>query len=309
MKIAYLILAHNNPRHLLRLIRALSSSSSSFFIHVDRKSSLEEFANIKRDNVCVSHERIPVYWGDFSQVEAVLVLLRIALTEQRRFDYFVLLSGTDYPLQSESYVEKFFERNEGKEFMNILPMPCDACGKPISRLTSYKTRPGDPISKIVKLVRKLLVTIGTLPTERDYKSYLGNLVPYCGDQWWALSREACEYIQSFVTNEPRAVNFFKHTVVPDESFFQTILGNSPYKAKMQRNLTYADWSRGGSNPLYITETHIKLLTATASITLDDVYGVGEILFARKFSDEAEQMVLRLDQLISEKTDSLTTHWT
>jgi hypothetical protein len=39
--------------------------------------------------------------------------------------------------------------------------------------------------------------------------------------------------------------------------------------------------------------------------LDDVYGTGEILFARKFSDEAEEIVLRLDQLISEKEDRLT----
>ena len=106
--------------------------------------------------------------------------------------------------------------------MNIVPMPCEAVGKPISRLTTYCPRPGYPTSKIVKFVRQELVKIGAFPTERDYKSYLRNLVPYAGSEWWALSREACEHIQSFVANERRVVNFFKNTHCPDESFFQTI---------------------------------------------------------------------------------------
>jgi hypothetical protein len=303
VKIAYLILAHNNPKHLQRLIRALSSSLSAFFIHIDRKSRLGDFSNVNGDNVYFAQERIPVYWADFSQVEAILVLLRIALAEQHRFDYFVLLSGTDYPLQPASYIESFFERNSGKEFMNIVQMPCEAVGKPISRLTTYKPRPGD--SKIAKIMRKLLVKTGAIPADRNYKSHLRNLVPHGGSAWWALSREACEYIQSFADNEPQVVNFFKHTVCPDESFFQTILGNSSCKARMQRNLTYTDWSGGGSSPAYITEKHLELFAASSSIILDDAYGAGEILFARKFSDEAKDIVIRLDQLIREKEDRLT----
>jgi hypothetical protein len=299
VKIAYLIVAHNNPMHLLRLIRALSSSSSSFFVHIDRKSNLDDFTNINGDNVYISQERIPDYWVDFSQVEATLVLLRMALADQRRFDYFVLLSGTDYPLRSVPYIESFFERNEGKEFMNIVPMPCEAVGKPISRLTTYFPRPGYPISKIVKFVRQQLVKIGALPIERDYKSYLRNLVPYAGSAWWALSREACEYIQSFVANERRVVNFFKNTGCPDESFFQTILGNSPYKARIQTNLTYTDWSDGGDSPAYIAEKHTEFFESTPSVTMESAFGVGEALFARKFSDQAGHIVARIDRLIRE----------
>jgi hypothetical protein len=281
---------------LQRLVKALSSRSSAFFLHIDRKSNLGDFSNLNGETVYVSRERIPVYWGDFSQVEAVLILLRLALAEQIRFDYFVLLSGTDYPLQPVSYIDRFFESNSGKEFMNIVQLPCEAAGKPISRLTTYQPSPGD--SQPARVMRKLLVTAGVIPAERDYKPYLRNLVPYGGSTWWALSREACEYIQRFIDNEPEVVNFFKHTICPDESFFQTIIGNSPYKARTQRNLTYADWSSGGPNPAYLTETHLEFLTATASIVLDDVYGTGEILFARKFSDEAEEIVLRLDQFRS-----------
>ena len=78
----------------------------------------------------------------------------------------------------------------------------------------------------------------------------------------------------------------------NESFFQTLLGNSPYKARIQRNLTYIDWSGGGASPAYITEKHLEFFEATQSITLEEIYGAGEILFARKFSDEAVNIVIK-----------------
>ena len=298
MKVAYLILAHNNPRHLQRLLGALFSNSSAFFIHIDRKSTLTDFLNINGENVQVSEERIPVYWGDFSMVEATLILLRMSLADQRRFDYFVLLSGTDYPLHPVSYIESFLNSHKGKEFINIVRMPCEAAGKPFYRLTTYQPSPGE--SKIARGMRNLLVTARIIPKVRDYNSHFPHLVPHGGCEWWALSREACEYVQSFVVNESDVVNFFRNTVCPDESFFQTILGNSPYKARTRRNLMYTDWTGGGAHPAYLTEKHIDLFKATPSITLDDIYGAGEILFARKFSDEAEEIVRQLDQLIGER---------
>lgn len=303
MKIAYLILAHNNPQHLQRLVSALSSRSCAFFIHIDRKASLRSFSNVTGKNVFFAQERVPVYWGDFSQVEAILILLRTALADQRRFDYVVLLSGTDYPLQPVEYIEHFFAHNSGTEFINIVQMPCEAAGKPIARLTTYKQRPGDPT--IRRALRNLLVKTRVTPAERDYTAYLGNLVPYGGSTWWALSREACAYIQHFVDNQPNVVHFFTHTVCPDESIFQTILGNSPYKASIQRNLTYTDWRGGGANPGYITEQHLETFAAAAPIMITNTYGTGELLFARKFSDDTEDIVLRLDQIIRERGAQLT----
>lgn len=297
MKIAYLILVHNNPQHLQRLVKSLSSPSSACFIHIDRKSNLDDFANLQGENIHISQERIPVYWGDFSQVQAILTLLQLALAEVHRFDYFVLLSGTDYPLQSTAYIESFFQRHSGKEFINLVSVPCEAVNKTIARFTTYKFPPNT--ARMTRTLRKLLVKAGVTAANRDYKRYLRDLTPYAGSTWWALSREACEYIQHFVSHEPKIINFFKYTECPDESFFQTILGNSPFKARMQRNLTYVDWSKGGANPSPITEAHVEFLTATPSIVLESAYGVGELLFARKFSDETGALVQRLDQRLGD----------
>jgi hypothetical protein len=301
MKVAYLILAHDNPKHLKRLVRSLSSRSATFFIHIDGKSEVGAFSNVTGKDVYIAPERIPVYWGDFSQVEAILTLLRMALAAEGRFDYFVLLSGTDYPLQPTSYIEAFFARNRGKQFMNIVQIPCTPAGKPLSRLTTYKPRPTD--SKVAVSIRNRLVKMGVIAASRDYKLYLGTHVPHGGSTWWALSREACVYIRDFVENERQIVSFFKHTVCPDESFFQTVIGNSAHNSNIQRNLTYADWSGGGDSPAYLTEQHIDFFGATEHVLVDDVYGAGEVLFARKFSDEDEDVVMRLDQLISERVNT------
>ena len=63
MRLAYIILAHANPRHLKRMIGALSSSDCSFFVHVDGKSDIGDFEPIEADNIFFSRERLPVYWA------------------------------------------------------------------------------------------------------------------------------------------------------------------------------------------------------------------------------------------------------
>lgn len=295
MKIAYLILAHSNPRHFGRLISALSSGSCAFFVHIDSKSNIEDFLRAEGTDVHFVERRIPVYWGDFSQVEALLILLRAALADSRHFDRFVLLSGTDYALQPTSRIEYFFARNRSAEFINLVQMPSSAAGKPMSRLTTYKERPGD--MRPIKAIRSVLSSLGIVSRTRDYKAYLGALVPYAGSTWWALSREACEHINAFATNELRIVEFFKHTHCPDESFFQTILGNSRFKPRIRRNLTYADWTAGGPSPAYIGSRHLPFFRCTSSFPPSDIFGAGDILFARKFSDDADSVVSQIDQLL------------
>jgi hypothetical protein len=298
MKIAYLILAHNTPRHLSRLVAALSSESNGIFIHLDRKSNEHDFRITEGPGLHVAEERVAVYWGDFSQVEATLVILRAALADPRHFDRFVLLSGSDYPLRSASYIEQFFARNSDKEFINLVRMPSQEAGKPLSRLTTYRVRPGEPT--IGRIVRTVLMKLQIQASRRDFTLYLRDLVPYGGSTWWGLSREACEHIVSFVDEERQVVAFFKNTVCPDEAFFQTILGNSRFRSRIARNLTYTDWSEGASSPAVITENHLALLRDHPWFPPDSVYGEGEILFARKFTDGSESLVARLREQIGEQ---------
>ncbi len=134
--------------------------------------------------------------------------------------------------------------------------------------------------------------LGLIPRTRDHTKHLPNLIPYGGSTWWALSRDAVAYILQFVQDRPRVVNFFKNTLIPDEAFFQTILGNSPFKPRITGNLTYTDWTAGGSSPSIISEKHLELF-ASPSFSADDSFGPREVLFARKFPDDSERLVSTL----------------
>jgi hypothetical protein len=90
------------------------------------------------------------------------------------------------------------------------------------------------------------------------------------------------------------VKYFKNVYLPDESFFHTIVGNSEFANKVRRNLTFADWSRPGGGPALIDMNHLHTFAKTDVILMDDFYGRGELLFARKFPDDSSQLTEFID---------------
>ena len=189
MTIAYLVFAYKNPQLLKRAIRTLSSVDCTFFIHIDDKSNMNEFSQIAGKNIFFTKKRIPVYWAEFSGVQAILLLLRQAMEVSRNYDYFVLLSGSEYPLRSGNYIQTFLEANRTSEFINVVKIPNDAAGKPISRINTLRIPSDKPVSR---LVVRGLTRLGL--ARRDYRKHLGRLEPYGGNTWWALTRGACQYL-------------------------------------------------------------------------------------------------------------------
>src|SRR4051794_33944389 len=129
MNIAYLIVAHESPNHFKRLICALSSPNSACFVHVDQKSNLDDFLMPEAMHVHFYEDRVPVYWGEFTIVEATLRLIRYAVNAPVHYDYYVHLSGTHYPVCSTRYIAHFFENHLGAEFINTDSMGSEK-GKP-----------------------------------------------------------------------------------------------------------------------------------------------------------------------------------
>ncbi len=296
MKIAYLISAHNTPKHFVRLVDALDSPNCAFFVHIDKKSNIENFF-ISRENVHFSKHRFSLSYVSFTIVEATLILLEEAINHSSNFDYFVLLSGSDYPLQSARYIEEFFDKNQGKEFINTIQMPNEISGKPISRLLYYKSDNNDP--KMVQSFLKLLSRYG-IRIKRNYKKHLGNLTPYGGSAWWALSRPACTFILDYINQHLDFINFYKNTFHPCEMIFQTILMGSPFMRNQMRNITFTDWTNGGQHPATLQQQHIEFFKNSDKIIIEDHYGKGEVLFARKFSDESENLIKQLNEIIHTK---------
>ena len=92
MKIAFLISAHTDPQHLLRLTEQLPEDSETF-VHVDLKSNLQEFrTTVTSPRVHFIEERYDVMWASMQQVKFQRALVKEALSFGQHFDYLFTLS-------------------------------------------------------------------------------------------------------------------------------------------------------------------------------------------------------------------------
>ena len=62
-------------------------------------------------------KRISVYWGDYSQVQCELNLLKAAI--KGNYQYYHLISGVDLPIKSQDYIHNFFDLNENIQYVRF----------------------------------------------------------------------------------------------------------------------------------------------------------------------------------------------
>ncbi len=301
MNIGYLILAHANPKHLERLLDTILTPGSMAFVHLDKKTPIDDFRHLtQREDVELIEERVPVSWGGFSVVQATLNLIKAAKASGQRFEYFSLISGTHYPVRSPQALHAYLAENKGREFISITAVPNEAAQKDYERFRlifidkGYHRRFGLPQAVTTFIVK----VIDKLKFHRKFEPVLGDHKPYAGWQWWMLSDDAINYIIEWIDQHPEIVKFFGKTLVPDESFFHTIIGNSPFMPKTKRDLTFSYWRAPEvPHPEWLTEAHLEQLYDDG-LTVTDWYGTGDVYFARKFGDDSTAVVDSIDQRIS-----------
>jgi hypothetical protein len=245
--------------------------------------------------VLFTEQRIPVYWAEHSVVEAILILIHQALAESKQCEYFILLSGSDYPIRSKQYISRFLDRRRGTEFISLALLPNVEAGLPLSKINTISFPSDQPA---LRLLAKASAKLGL--AQRDYRKYLPKLHPYGGTTWWALTRSACQYIVDFTKNNTFVCEYFAKTPTSDETFVHTILGNSLFKQSIHRCLMYEDWSDGPLHPAMLNGSHLDFFETHQQVMMDDAFGPGEVLFARKFSDQTLDYLNRLDDIIRAK---------
>lgn len=301
MKIAYLILAHKNPVHLTRLISALQTEHAHIFLHIDKKS--KGFTHLSDNStITLIKKPVSVNWGGFSIVQATLQLMQEAHASGE-YDYFILLSGADYPIRSNASLFQFLQQHDGEEFLNLCKMP--EVNKPLERVeyfhfedegdfaTSFLSKRVISRRVINRAVNKINTALRSAHFKRKYPKRYAHFTLYAGSQWWGLSKRCIDYVLQFVADNPEYVDFYKYTLIPDEMFFHTIIGNSPFKKHVVLAFMYTDWVTG--SPATITEEHLPILSQHM---LPSDYG-GEMtpFFARKFSDKSQAIITDITHLL------------
>jgi len=243
--LAYLITAHHQPEHLLRLIDRLDCDGTTFFIHIDRKSDASPFEDLlaNRTNVRFVTDRVEANWMGFSLVEVSLKLLALAVKEG--FDYCLQLSGSDYPIKTNDYLFSFYERTN-KEFITFW----DLHDRPswLHKVSYYYFIDAIPIRDWSNGREKVYwrrLFWGRFFKYQKFmpkRRFLKNMVPYGGSDWWSFSHECASYILDFVHQNPEYLRFYKHTHAPCEMFFQTIILNSNLAPRVENYEKYQKWS-------------------------------------------------------------------
>jgi len=274
MKLAYLILVHNQPEQLMRLVERLSGDDVHFYIHVDRKANIKNFVPVLAlKQVFYVKKREKVHWGAYSIVQATINGFEEIIRAGIDYDYITLLSGQDYPLKSNDAIQQFFKLNNGKAFMEFYSVE-DVWKEAIPRLRKYylTNYPFSGSIKIETLINKFL------PARK-----LPNGLVFVGrSQWFSITMEHINYIVQFIKTHNKIKNFFQFTWGSDEFVFQTILFNSPFKDQMVNdNLRLIDWSEGKASP------------KTFTIADADELLRSDKLFARKFNVNIDSAILDL----------------
>ena len=233
-KIAFLILAHTDPKHLYRLCRALGSKDD-IFVHVDKRTDLSSFDKMSTpSNVRFTHLRIPVFWGDISVVEATLILLEEALRSKTPYLRLVLLSGSCYPVKAVEQLHKYFFKKEHIDMVYINMLEHPELTWRVSRY--WFKKPWIPYLREARCANRYLVFCDRLvrkltsnalrPKDRGFRRKFPELVPYFGSQFWSITVECASMILGFVRDHPEFLYYHKYSWAPDEHFFHTIVGNS-----------------------------------------------------------------------------------
>ncbi|OOG19708.1 hypothetical protein BWD42_07335 [Sphingobacterium sp. CZ-UAM] len=305
---AFLVLVHQYPDQLCRLIEKLDGPDTVFYIHVDLKSNMDDFKTIVKENVVFIEHRVDCIWADFSQIRATLHLI----TEVFHANYspalrVTLMSGQDYPIKSTGFISDFLARYPHVNFLNMENIS-DSGIRHLKNIRAFKINhssrradftlvsryhwksaiKGIVLGKIHFSAVKLLFKKKEIPL---------NMTPYRGSQWFSFHIDTLKKIINFYHKNKKTMDsFFSDVLCPDEFFFHTIVMH--LKAEdpdihIMPSLTYDNWTRKGADlPITFQLSDLEELLSQPD----------NKLFARKFNT-------KIDAAICDELDRQFIQWT
>lgn len=247
---------------------AIYHPANYYLVHVDKRAGVGLQAEIRDLLASFSNAHLlesqNVVWGGYSMVETELKGIKELLKTSVEWDFFILLSGQDFPLKPQAFIQDFLSQNEGKDFISIADQA--------------KERP-DTLSRVENYFIELRNTVLRTPFKRPY---LKDVTPCIGDQWMILSRSFCEFVCSSDEVE-KFKSFYRHTLIADEGFFQTVRMNTNYSGTLVND--------DKREIIWIPAGNIKLRPKTFMANDAEFLSASDNLFARKFDETVDSTIL------------------
>lgn len=301
LSICYLILCHNNPEQIAKLIDFLASEASSFVIHVDKKSKSDFTKVAKMERTWLVPSPESVVWGN--AMKAILLLSEYALNVVPNADYYCLISGADFPVKKTDFICRFLESSNGKDFIQGTKLPsqklpwADSGKRRINAyeimLTNHSSATIEPrcfsfqnFRNFAKIIKENSAKI--VEGLKAWMFYPGRKPPfgmnmYGGEVWWILTQETLKSALKWDREHPEYAEYHKDTQIRDELYLNTIVWNISNNVSNDIK-RYISWSKmsGGigvdPSPRWMNYNDDKDI-------IDDCIKNNNILFVRKVAEQ------------------------
>ena len=276
MRHAYLIIANDKFDLLGQLLGMLDDPRNDIFLLIDKKSRSVPLSSLRK---CVKNSKlyihpapIPIYWGDYSQIEAELLLMDYA-TGISTYAYYHLLSGKCVPIKSRDYIHSFFEKHRGTQFVSIDNIDMNAIAFRYKYHFPILRRLKAPKSFVGRVCLGANIALQKLCGVNRVRN--SDVMFKKGANWFSITHDAVLYVLS---QKDWIKKTFQNTYCCDEVFLQTLLYCSEFRDKIyynpygEHNMRYTDWERGNPYTFQLTDVEeLKQSTQLFARKIDDVY--------------------------------------
>jgi hypothetical protein len=275
MSVAALILAHNQPEQVRRLIRKLDGLDT--FLHVDAESNLSDFYYPNHpgriDAVLTPRYRTPR--RRFGAVDAEIAGLRTVL-RQSDAEHIIVMSGSCYPLVSMYELRVDLAKWDGLTRTECYPIPYWRWNE--SRIKDGGLHRMD--RRFLSWNGRMVLVKGDVPIPLWRRRVPHELQLTASSQWKVYARDHVKALLYAIDTRPDIMAYWRTTFIPQESCLTSIL-KSPalvgpeVPGQVVHDLPwFIDWDRmtAGGHPGWLTAADYPEIVKSGK------------LFARKIRD-------------------------
>jgi hypothetical protein len=247
-----------NPAGVVRLARYFAAAGARLYVHIDAKADIAPYAAAVSGlrEVVLLDRRQRIYWGGFSLVRAVIDAIGAARA-QADYARICLLTEDTVPLLDAASFRSSMRQD--CEFMHVYHDFGEELWQRYRGFYYFDAAATNPRSNPADRVisAELTEALGRLEAlRRRGKLALDRM--HHGSTWWALSRRAIDEILLHWTHSTHLRESFEFSMIPEEQYFQTILGNAARRFTF-RPFMHADFNREPRPYVYRTAAELAEL--------------------------------------------------
>lgn len=280
IRIVYVLTVNGRAvRQVKRLIKQLYDGRNYFYIHVDSRQDylyreLKPLEAIFPNNIHVTPRRWAPIWGGASLLSVLLGCMSDLLHNLTdwKWDFFINLSETDYPLKSASALTKFLMKNPGRNFIKSHGFELD----------QFIKKQGLSWTFLECEFRMWRIGRRMLPMGIDFDG---------GSDYVCFNREFVQFLIDSSGTDPLLIGLkpiFQNSIMTTESYFHTVLRNSKFcPSYVNNDLHLVNWHSDRSCNCEQTKSTADWCgcrpTALLPQDMDRINNTlkGDVFFARK----------------------------